>query len=139
MSTNKCPFSAIQAAGSAGCTLAQEVVRRGGSEYDCTEPAARAVCVGLSAHLIQTGFDALGLVDDLNVTPKSAYDRAQIGGLQGLGKLLSRQATASPVEDIRALASAVEQRYARLPDIPTAPLVEAINAYKPSRRRKSRA
>jgi hypothetical protein len=136
MTMNKCPFSAIQAAGTAACDLAQEVVRKGGSEFDCTDPNARPVCVALSAHLIRVGFDALDLVDDLGVTPKSAYDRAQIGGLQGLNTLLPAPAGDQPLQNLWALTGAVDRRYADILDIPDAPVVEAIRACKPSRRRR---
>lgn len=138
MTTNKCPFSAIQAAGTAACSLAQEVVRKGGSEFDCTDPRARPVCLALSAHLVRTGFQALDLVDDLNITPKSAYDRAQVGGLLGVGGLLSAEAPGDALSDIWALADAVERRYAGLSDMPPEPVVAAIEAYKPSRRRRQR-
>lgn len=136
MPSDKCPFSAVQAAALTRCELAREVVRRGGSEFDCTDPAACALCSALSRHLITTGFAALGAEDDLTVTPKSVYDRVQLGGLQGINALLPQLADDTCRTNIRALVAAMAERYPDLSTLPAEQLVAAIEAYRPPKRRR---
>ena len=87
MTSAKCPFSTLQAAGITNCQLASQVVRRGGSEFDCTKSEALSICQEMSRQLTKIGLSALGYEDDLVATPKSAYDRALFGGLIGLNDM----------------------------------------------------
>jgi hypothetical protein len=50
--TLKCPFAAPITAGLAACRNAQEVVRRGGSEYDCRNEADHSGCTALSGDIL---------------------------------------------------------------------------------------
>lgn len=134
----KCPFSTLQAAGLCGCRQAQQVVRRGGSEYDCENRAAHSLCSGLADGLISIGFAELGYEDDLAATPKSVYDKVWMGGLQGLAEL-------APValDDAQALADIwglVECSSAQLQplDRHKSRLLHAIREYRPPKRRRRR-
>lgn len=138
MTSEKCPFSSLQAAGVAGCPLAREVVRRGGSEYDCTRPAALQACSALARHLVTIGLPALGHEDDLTLTPKSVYDRALVGGLRGVRGLLGPDAGEDPLDDLWALVSAMQARLGEPDALPTKPLTEAMAACAPPRRRGRR-
>lgn len=138
MPSHKCPFSAVQAAALTRCELAQEVVRRGGSEFDCTDAAAFARCSALSQHLIATGFAALGVEDDLTATPKSVYDKVQMGGLQGINTLLPELAEDAYQSNINALASAMTDAWPTLAELPADALTAAITAYQPPKRRRRR-
>lgn len=133
MANPKCPFTTLQAAGLATCSLADLVVRRGGAEYDCTRPEAHRRCAELATHLLAIGLPALGHTDDLTATPKSAYDRALMGGLKGINELTDGIDDDLHRQDIHALVDAVDP--AALPD---APLLTAIEAYQPPRRRGRR-
>jgi hypothetical protein len=138
MSEYKCPFSPVQASGSCHCRHAQEVVRRGGSEFDCREPAAHSLCTVLVGHLNRAALPALGYEDDLTLTPKSVYERILIGGLQGLGMALDAEDREPQTADIWTVVAAVRERYPAMDRIPAAdflPAIEACNLRKRHRRR----
>jgi hypothetical protein len=135
MNSAKCPFSALQAAGTTNCQLASQVVRRGGSEFDCTKPEALSICQEMSRQLIKIGLPALGFEDDLVATPKSAYDRALFGGLIGLNQCLEDLPEELHKQDIWPLVEAATQRFPDHADLPRQSLESAIQAWKPGRRR----
>ena len=136
MQDMKCPFSTVQAAGLAHCRLAQQVVRRGGAEYNCTDAEAFGRCETLARHLIAIGLPALGFEDDLTQTPKSAYDKVLLGGLDGIDSILGTQTPA--VEDIGPRVTELAERYPDIAAAPTAALTQAIQSYQPPRRRGRR-
>ena len=138
MHNHKCPFSAAQAAGIAHCELAQEVIRRGGSEYDCTQAEAHRLCSRLSEQLISIGFAALGHVDDLTQTPKSVYDRVLLGGLKGMNDSLEDVADETYLANIWAIVEVMARRLPGLEALPSGALVTAMEGYKPPKRRGSR-
>jgi hypothetical protein len=135
MTSAKCPFSTLQAAGITNCQLASQVVRRGGSEFDCTQSEALATCQAMSRQLIKIGLPALGFEDDLVATPKSAYDRALFGGLIGLNQCLEDLSEELHKQDIWPLVEAATQRFPDHADLPRQSLESAIQAWKPGRRR----
>lgn len=136
MANPKCPFTTLQAAGLTACTLADQVVRRGGAEYDCTQPEAHRRCAALAAHLVAIGLPALGYADDLTATPKSAYDRVLMGGLAGVNRAVDGADDDLHRQDIRALVGSIADDPATLPDVT---LLAAIEAYEPPRRRGRRS
>ena len=135
MTSAKCPFSALQSAGTTNCRLASQVVRRGGSEFDCTEPEALSICQEMSRQLIEIGLLALGFEDDLVATPKSAYDRALFGGLIGLNQCMEDLSEELHKQDIWPLVEAATQRFPDHAALPRKSLESAIQAWKPGRRR----
>ena len=136
MQDMKCPFSTVQAAGLARCRFAQQVVRRGGAEYNCTDADACGRCETVARHLIAIGLPALGFEDDLTQTPKSAYDKVLLGGLKGIDSLLGTQTPA--VEDIGPRITELIERHPNIAAVPTDALTEAIQSYQPPRRRGRR-
>ena len=139
MTSTKCPFSTLQAAGTTHCQLASQVVRRGGSEFDCTKPEALSVCQEMSRQLIAIGLPTLGFEDDLVSTPKSAYDRALFGGLMGLNQCLEGLSEELHKQDIWPLVEAATERFPDQAELPRQSLESAIQAWKPSRRRQRKA
>lgn len=138
MTGNKCPFSIIQASGSCSCPQAQEVVRRGGSEYDCMSADTHALCSSLVHHLNALALPALGHEDDLTRTPRSVYERIMLGGLQGLRMALDPADTALETGDIGAVVTAASDTYGDLEAIPAEVVVPAIEACRIKRRQRKR-
>jgi hypothetical protein len=135
----KCPFSMVQASGACGCSNAREVVRRGGSEYDCVDANAHAACSSLVEYLNRVAFPALGYEDDLNLTPKSVYERIMLGGLQGLRMSLDPGDVTPETRDIHDVVEKLQSRYDSIADIPAAEFLGAIEKFQhKKRRRKSR-
>jgi len=138
MSEYKCPFSPVQASGSCHCRHAQEVVRRGGSEFDCREPAAHNLCTVLTRHLNSTALPALGYADDLAQTPKSVYERILLGGLQGVRRMLDASDREVHTADIWAVVDAVRERYPAMDRIPATDFLPAIKACTLRKRQRRR-
>ena len=138
MTEYKCPFSLVQASGSCHCRHAQEVVRRGGSEFDCREPAAHLLCSVLVRHLNSRALPALGYEDDLAQTPKSIYERILMGGLQGLRKTLDAEDRDAQTADIWTVVEAVREKYPAMDRIPTADFLSAIEACTLRKRQRRR-
>lgn len=134
----KCPFSVIQAAGIARCSRAREVVRRGGSEFDCTDTAALERCSALQRRLLDVGLETLGHVDDLNTTPKSVYDRVLVGGLRGIGEATPDATAASYETDIWSLVEAALGMFPDLAHLPPEPIADGVRTTQLQRRRGSR-
>jgi len=134
MTEHKCPFSAPLVTRQFGCAASQEVIHRGGTEINCTDAAAHARCDRLFQRMKAEALPAFGVEDDLLSMPHSVLVKIQHGGLLGLQRLLRAEPqVAERVEDIRALIAEAAQRFGD--DVPCAPLVEDITAFKPRARR----
>jgi hypothetical protein len=133
MSELKCPFSMIQASGACRCSHAQEVVRRGGSEYDCTDAAKHRDCVALVEHFNAQALPALGHADDLTLTPKSVYERVLLGGLQGLRGVAPADGR---IDDVWPVVAAALDTYGEVAAIPADALIPAIQACRIRKRRR---
>jgi len=137
--TLKCPFAAPLTAAKAACHNAQEVVRRGGSEYDCRSADAQAVCVELFERLKAAALPAFGVEDDLLSMPHSTLVKIQSGGLLGLARLLGRgpaQPGGADVEiaDVAGLVEQARTRYGDLDLVPVGELTGDMLAYQLERR-----
>ncbi len=131
METHKCPFSAPLVSHHFGCAKAQEVVRRGGAEVDCTDGASCGRCQQLFERLKVAALPAFGVEDDLLSMPHSVLVKIQYGGLLGMQRLLGGHAVAADrVEDIDRLVAGHGA------SAPVDALVEDITAYKPRGRRR---
>jgi hypothetical protein len=115
--STKCPFAAPITVGRASCRLAEEVVRRGGSEYDCRSVPEHARCSALFASLKRYGLEAFGADDDPTATPHSVLVKVQTGGLSGLARLLGRSGQEG-IADIATLVAEVEARYGGIDQVP---------------------
>jgi hypothetical protein len=138
MTEDKCPFSTVQAAGLCACEQAREVVRRGGSEFDCESPPSCDTCRSLVTYLYAVGLPTLGFEDDLTTTPKSAYDRVLVGGLQGLRQLLDPTDRDWQTPNIWPVVAAVHERFGSTDAIPPESVLPAIEACSLRRRRTKR-
>mgnify|MGYP001039405152 CR=1 FL=1 len=135
----KCPFAAPITAGRAACCNAQEVVRRGGSEYDCLSEADHAACVGLFDRLKAAALPALGVEDDLLSMPHSTLVKIQSGGLLGLARLLGDHVAVEAEEgakiaDISDLVGRARVRYGNLGLVPCTELTGDMQGYRLDRR-----
>ena len=136
METHKCPFSAPLVTHQFGCTNAQEVVRRGGAEIDCTDAEAAHRCEQLFLRLKAEALPAFGVEDDLLSMPHSVLVKIQHGGLLGLQRVLAGAPTAAGhVADVHALVTDAYARYGQGDAIPCGQFVVDMTAYKPRARR----
>jgi hypothetical protein len=137
--TRKCPFAAPITTGRAVCRHATEVVRRGGSEYDCDDAAAHERCSSLFASFKRTGLDAFQVDDDLTQMPHSVLVKIQTGGLTGLRRLLEPATDPdAPVADVSALAAQAADAYGGVEQVPVAALAQDMRACKLERRSRRR-
>jgi hypothetical protein len=133
--TLKCPFAAPITAGLAACRNAQEVVRRGGSEYDCRNEADHSGCTALFDRLKVAALPAFGVEDDLLSMPHSTLVKIQFGGLLGLGRLLGEGVgQAAEVADVADLVARARARYGDIGLVPCAELTGDMLGYRLGRR-----
>jgi hypothetical protein len=134
MNGSKCPFSAPLVTHLFGCSRAQEVVRRGGAEIDCTDAAASDRCLRLFDRLKAAALPAFGVEDDLLTMPHSVLVKIQHGGLLGLQRLVSgASADVDHIDDVDALVTGVGMRYGD--SLPLDEVVVDITTYKTRGRR----
>jgi len=134
MDEHKCPFSAPLVARQFGFASSQEFIHRGGTEINCTDAATHARCDRLFQRMKAEALPAFGVEDDLLSMPHSVLVKIQHGGLLGLQRLQRAEPkVAERVEDVRALVAEAVLRFGE--DVPCAPLVEDITAFKPRARR----
>jgi len=129
----KCPFSAPLITQQFACPRAHEVVRRGGSEFDCDDDGRHARCVKLFDHLKAAALPAFGVEDDLLSMPHSVLVKIQSGGLLGIQREISGN-TSDRVDDIDALVSAAMDRFGG--SFPAEAFVDDITAFKLRARRR---
>lgn len=136
----KCPFASPITSGRAACSNAREVVRRGGSEYDCISASAHALCNEVHGRLKAVGLQAFGVEDDLTSMPHSVLVKIQGGGLAGLQRLLSKQGREddSVVEDVRVLVEQTLAEHDGLDSVPFEQLAEDMTGYRLERRTRRR-
>jgi hypothetical protein len=135
----KCPFAAPITAGKAACRNAQEVVRRGGSEYDCRSADAHAVCARLFEQLKAVALPAFGVEDSLLSMPHSTLIKIQSGGLLGLARLVGdpnggEAGGRIEVADVADLIRRAEACYGDLGLVPGAELTADMLGYRIDRR-----
>ncbi len=133
----KCPFSAPLTQPEFECRFADEVIRRGGSEFNCRSEAAHARCKPLHRDFKQAALPAFGVEDDLLSMPHSVLVKIQFGGLLGLQRLLGTDRDpAEGIADIDALVEQAVTRYGAIRQIPCAEVTQDMLDYRVARRRK---
>jgi hypothetical protein len=132
----KCPFAAPITSGRAACVNAHEVVRRGGSEYDCALAPAHAQCSAIHGRLKSVGLAAFDVEDDLTSMPHSVLVKIQGGGLAGLQRLLGEDAPT--IDDVHALVERSLDALGGLDEIPFEQLGDDMTGYKLERRTRRR-
>ena len=133
--TLKCPFAAPITAGRTACRNAQEVVRRGGSEYDCRSKADHTACTALFERLKAAALPAFEVEDDPLSMPHSTLVKIQFGGLLGLARLLT-EGTGQTAElaDVSGLVALARERYGDVGLVPCAELTGDMLGYRLDRR-----
>ena len=132
----KCPFAAALVTELAACRHAEQVVRRGGSEYDCGSQPDQQACQELFERLKSAALPAFGVEDDLASMPHSVLVKVQCGGLVGLAGLT--RPAGDRIEDIAGLRDEALERFGGIDGLPVADLVEGITAFRAERRGRRR-
>lgn len=132
----KCPFASALVTELAACRHAEQVVRRGGSEYDCRSAPDHSVCQDLCDRLKAAALPAFGVDDDLTTMPHSVLVKVQRGGLQGLARLTGQEQ--EKVEDIADVRDRALRQYGGPEGLPVTELVETISAFRAERRGRRR-
>jgi len=133
----KCPFASTITNGRAACSQAREVVRRGGSEYDCQAASRHQRCSTVHAKLKASGLAAFEVDDDLTQMPHSVLVKVQGGGLAGLQRLMG--ADPSWIADIDRLVEQALAHWGGLNALPTEALTADMLDYKLTRRTRRRS
>jgi hypothetical protein len=130
-----CPFSATLTRDKFGCTRAEPVIRRGGTEFCCRDPAAHAECGALFERLKHAALSAFAVEDDLTQMPHSVLVKIQFGGLLGLQRItLDKPPDAQRVVDIQALVAGALARFGSVRAIPCEQLTPDMTGYSLTRR-----
>ena len=124
-----CPYNATFAQkNNFTCPNADEVIRRGGSEYVCLETDSHALCSEVHISCKQAYLDSKGLEDNLLNLPHSTYVKIQLGCVLGLHSALGREST--NIENIGMLVVEAIDQYKTIDNLPYALLNESIATYK---------
>jgi hypothetical protein len=133
----KCPFASAITSGRARCSHAHEVVRRGGSEYDCQNPAAHTRCADLHARLKTVALSAFQVEDDLTSMPHSVLVKIQGGGLSGLQRVMGGDPAS--IDNISVLVERAIDRFGKVQELPIDDLAADMTGYKLERRTRRRS
>ena len=133
----KCPFSSTLIGDQFGCQYADQVVRRGGAEINCTALTAHSHCKALFEQLKQAALPAFGVEDDLLTMPHSVLVKVQFGGLLGLQRKISIDSVKTErIEDISALVAASLERFESTGAIPCQEFIDDMVNYKIQRKKR---
>lgn len=134
----KCPFAAPLTKGQFACSHAEEVVRRGGSEYDCRSASDHPVCTALFERLKAQALPAFGVEDDLTSMPHSVLVKIQSGGLLGLQRLVDEPDPEGRIGDIAGLVERAVERYGTVDEVPAAEVEADMTGFRLERRTRRR-
>ena len=128
-----CPYSAMLAQKrDFSCPYADEVIRRGGSEYVCLQINNHELCSEVHNKVKKVYLESQGLEDDLLSLPHSTFVKIQFGCVLGLQYALGRDAT--KIEDIGSLIADTINNYKNIDALPFEVVNEQISAYKLEKR-----
>jgi hypothetical protein len=130
----KCLFFAPLTKTTALCRHAHEVVRRGGSEFDCLSEPDHRRCEQVFAGLKARGLAAFDVEDDLTQMPHSVLVKIQSGGLLGLQRLVREADTSGHVPDIGELVGHACTQFGGPDRIPYAALDGDMTEFRLERR-----
>ena len=135
MSDLICPYNATFAQkDNYSCPKADEVIRRGGSEYVCLQADSHRLCCEVHDSVKQAYLDSEALEDDLLTLPHSTYVKIQFGCVLGLQSALGRDS--SDLMDIGSLISDAIGFYKITDDLPYGLINETISTHKLQKRGK---
>lgn len=130
-----CPYSALVAQKRTfSCPNADEVIRRGGSEYVCLQSSSYEICKEVHDKVKQVYLESQGLEDDLLNLPHSTFVKIQFGCVLGLQSALGRETT--KIEDIGSLMTDTLNNCKNIDDLPFEIMNERIMTHKLERRGK---
>jgi hypothetical protein len=131
---SKCPFAAALITELAACRHAEQVVRRGGAEFDCRSAGEHERCQAVHEALKIRALTAFGVEDDLTSMPHSVLVKIQCGGLRGLQRIAGEPE--GPIADIAELRARVADSTHALDD---PRLADAMTGFRVERRGRRRA
>lgn len=131
---NHCAFASPLVTEQYTCHLAQQVVRRGGTEVACQDNAACARCEAVFEWLKQVCLPEFEVEDDLTRMPHSILQKIQFGSLAGLQVLL--QYAQPDSVDIDQLLNQAADKFGGVDALPYRELVETITHYQLKRRHR---
>ena len=132
-----CPYSATLAQKNHYlCPNADEVIRRGGSEYVCLQSKCYAICSEVHNKVKQVYLEGEGLQDDLLSLPHSAFVKIQFGCILGLQSALDRDV--GFIGDIGALITDAMNFYETINALTLELISNQISTYKLQKRGKRR-
>ena len=112
-----CPYSATLAQKSSfSCPNADEIIRRGGSEYICLQSSSYDICSEVHNKVKDTYLNSEGLEDDLLSLPHSTFVKIQFGCVLGLQSVLDRNV--ANIDDIGSLITDAISHYKNIDDLP---------------------
>lgn len=130
MSDLICPFHATLVKVDFGCQYADQVVRRGGAEIACTAASEHQHCSRFYQRVKLEALATMGLEDDLLSLPHSVLVKIQFGSLLAMQTEIAN----SPIENIAALMTMINEKYPDHDALPFQDINAAISHYKLSRR-----
>ncbi len=133
----KCPFTSTFSQPTFRCEYADEVIRRGGSEYDCRSPEQHPVCMALHERLKEAALPVFDVEDDLLSMPHSVLVKIQFGGLLGLQRLLDQTRDGEPgVNNVVDLVNQAIDHFGGLDAVPCDQVTGDMTDYKVARRKR---
>lgn len=128
-----CPFSATLAQKrDFSCPNADEVIRRGGSEYVCIQLSRHEVCSDVHNKVKKVYLESQGLEDDLLSLPHSMFVKIQFGCVLGLQSASGIDAT--KINDIGLLITDTINNYKNIDSLPFDLINERITTHKLEKR-----
>ena len=138
MIDSKCSFAITLIKDDFSCEKAQSVTRRGGADIACTSEWASERCKQLYKEFKVAGLSAFDAEDDLLKTPASVFAKIQFGGLLGLCKIITNDATTTEtVDNIYQLLEQSVEHYESLRDIPYQELTDTMTGFKIKRKKRT--
>ncbi len=125
-----CVFRASLLAHSAVCEMSRREGCEGHEVVVCSSPVARMNCGTLAALLRERARFALKLPRASQPLLHAQTMRLHCGGIAGL-----RQALGADHADVHRLVALAHERHGSLTELPWVPIVQAVVAWQPRRRR----
>ena len=120
------------------CCGCEHAIKRNIAEREaagCLDVPAHALCVELKKELRRVAAFTLKLANLDEPLPHTKELKLQCGGILGLARVVTPEAT-GPVTNIISVLLTATQRYGALANLPYQEIVHAVHTYEPRPRRK---
>ena len=133
-----CPYEKALLSRQCGCAKGRRFNLAEREGVFCTAWNARTNCETLLGLLRDKARFTLGLTAITGPLPHAKEIKVQMGGLQGLLRVVHADTSPGRVEDIHALLRAAQERFGNLEKLPFLDIVQAISGYQGRRGRSPR-